>query len=58
MTTDAGDGNPAAMFSPQLPVTPHAAMRSPVLRETGGAGSSCAMYSYFAMWRAFQTAAA
>ena len=43
LTTEAGVGKPMAMFSPQLPVTPHAAIRSPVDRATGGAGSACAM---------------
>jgi hypothetical protein len=37
------------MFSPQAVVTPQACIRSPIDRLTGGAGSSCAMYWYFAM---------
>src|SRR3954452_24280054 len=48
------------MFSPQPVVEdgyPHAARRSGTVRAIGGAGSSCVMYWYSAMCRAFQTAA-
>src|SRR3954471_14386615 len=48
------------MFSPQPVVEdgyPHAARRCGTVRAIGGAGSSCVMYWYSAICRAFQTAA-
>src|SRR3954454_14696764 len=48
------------MFSPHPVVEdgyPHAASRSGTVRAIGGAGSSCVMYWYSAMCRAFHTAA-